>query len=138
MANQLTFLGVNTAEGMDIYQASGFIGLAPVSSDYYDLPSFVTQQQADDGVENLSPVFSIFLSDNFLYDGRIIFGDYNMAYAEDGLTDSDIAWLDLAPNNFYWTVNIGDILFDNTPDSIVSLDSQYLIFDTGTTYSQIP
>ena len=78
------------------------------------------------------------MSDNFLYEGRLIFGQYDMKYAKEGLSESEIDWFDLAPNHYYWTVNLGNIEFKNTENSTLNITSQYLILDSGMTYALIP
>ena len=110
---QTTFLSVDEATDIDKDKFSGIMGLSP-KSDVARIPAFV-EQVADlggvGGKEEISPLFSIYLSNDPSKKGRVTFGGYNVAqYGKSGSTDKDIFWADLAhQKTYFWTLNMGDI-----------------------------
>ena len=68
-------MAVNSDYSMEPYLASGFIGLAPIS-DNMNIPSLL--QQITSNNTELPKMFSLYLSNNPLYYGALIFGDYDL------------------------------------------------------------
>ena len=60
---------------MDKWKVSGFVGLAPDADDTGML-SLIKQIKENEQSE-VKPVFSFFLSDSSLYDGKLMIGGYD-------------------------------------------------------------
>ena len=70
--------------------------------------------------------------------GAIVFGedDYNLEnYAQVGLTEDDVVWIDLARNKNYWTVSMNELKLG---DDELDLEGTELIFDTGMSFGIVP
>ena len=102
------FLKVSRAAQMDNYQSSGFLGLAP-RSQIPDHKSFI--EQVDESEEGMQAVFSIYLTKEEYYYGKLVFGGFDLKYAASGLTSDDIFWADMHSNHNYWVANMGSISF---------------------------
>jgi len=50
------------------------------------------------------------LSDNFLYEGMILFGKSDAA--KYGQAGQDVVWLEQAPNSYYWTTYMTKVEFE--------------------------
>ena len=134
LSQPLTFLGVYASDNMQSYRSSGFIGLAPVADASFNLPSFISQLK-DDKSNLVPPIFSFFLSNSFLYEGKLTFGAYDLTkYGKKG---EAVFWANMGPNHNYWTVNMASARF-STNTKEITISSQYLILDTGTSYTMIP
>ena len=70
--------------------------------------------------------------------GAIVFGqdDYDLeTYAQAGLTQEDVVWIELSRNKNYWTVQMNNLYFG---DEELDLEANQLIFDTGMSFGIIP
>jgi len=80
-------------------------------------------------------IFSFFLSNNFLYEGRLTFGSWDLSkYAKEG---DAVFWANMGPNEMYWTVHLDNVRF-STDSKALEINSQYLILDTGSSYTMVP
>ena len=46
-----------------------------------------------------------------VYNGKFTFGGYDLKYAKKGKKESDIFWMPIANNIYYWTVSMGTVGF---------------------------
>jgi hypothetical protein len=85
--NGATFLAVKEATDIDKDKFSGIVGLGPMS-DIARMPAFLEQASAMGSVGNsndVSPIFSFYLSNSETKTGKLTFGGYNLAsYAKPG------------------------------------------------------
>ena len=66
------FLNVFRSTNLNTLQSSGVVGLAPISN-ITNLPSLMSQMDSA-RTDKIFPAFSIFYSDNYFYNGAILFG----------------------------------------------------------------
>ena len=112
---------------MEPYVSSGFIGLAP-KSDNTEIPSLLDQMTGNN--TKLPRLFSLYLSNNPLYHGALIFGDYDLKrYSRfDDPVDIDIDWVKVSSNGHYWN---SDIAFMQVGSNNISINSSRVVFDSG-------
>lgn len=87
------------------------------------------------------------MTNNDIYDGKFIFGGYNMSYAKKGLGAKDIFWADMHTNHYYWVLNMGTVAFKEqekegeakAPKPFkLDIASRLAALDTGMSLSMIP
>jgi len=97
---------------MDKYRTSGFIGLAPKSSNDEGLQTLPQQIEAGgDPKHKIRSLFGIYMTRNFLYSGAITFSGIDMKYAEAGKNEADIIWYPLAQDRKYWEIDAEQFVF---------------------------
>lgn len=112
------------------------------------MPSFIEQVhyygQDSTGLRYspLQAIFSFFMVNHDLYDGKFVFGGYDLKYAKEGSTDIDVFWMPMKPSFFYWTAGMSQMVnLVNTKvgkSKALKMKSAYAIFDTGMSLSFIP
>lgn len=135
-----TFLAVNQATDIEKDKFSGIIGLGP-KSDVSRLPAFIEQASGLGGVgggEEVSPLFSFYLTNTPEKSGTLTLGGYNLAkFAAPGTKDKDIFWADMAhKQTFFWTLRMGDLSFNDGKK--FNSSSRHMILDSGLSYALIP
>lgn len=83
-----------------------------------------------------------------MYDGKFIFGGYDLSYAAKDLGSGDIFWADMYPNYYYWVVSMGSVKFlpkkkknddDKEPKPFqLEIQSKFAVLDTGMSLALIP
>lgn len=74
-----------------------------------------------------------------VYYGKFTFGGYDMKYAKEGKKESDIFWIPMCCNNFYWTVHMGMVGFSSKYGvREVTMTAKMAIMDTGMSLAFIP
>ena len=72
-------------------------------------PSFIEQVHyygQDTQGKRYSPfsaIFSFYMVNSDYYDGKFVFGGYDLKYAKDGLNEFDVFWMPMRPSFYYWT-----------------------------------
>lgn len=74
-----------------------------------------------------------------IYNGKFTMGGYDLKYAKQGKRESDVFWMPLAKNYFYWTVRMGTVGFKTKLGvNKLSITADAAIMDTGMSLAFIP
>jgi len=100
----MSFLTVVKAKDVDSLKGSGLVGLSPAPANDKDInepfthgvPGFVAQlKHSKKYNDEFDKMFSIYLSNDDKYPGKITFGGYDVSkFGKKGKTEKDITWLD--------------------------------------------
>ena len=74
-----------------------------------------------------------------VYYGKFTFGGYDMKYAKAGKKESDIFWMPMCCNPFYWTVQMYKVGFTSKYGlKELTMSAKMAIMDTGMSLAFIP
>lgn len=150
----MVFLSVDQGEDLEADRFSGIVGLSPLKSGGKYLEG-VLSQIANSNV--VKPVFSMYFARKGQEGSKITFGGYNVEkYAQPGLKEQDITWIDTDPENKnYWSLPItnpsirlgqlgssGDeeaqVKAAPSANSTAQITSTNVIIDSGLSYALVP
>lgn len=150
----MNFLSVDQGTDLEADRFSGIVGLSPLKSGGKFLEGVLSQISISNAIK---PIFSIYFAKKGQPGSKITFGGYNVEkFAQQGLKEQDVAWLDTDPENKnYWSlpitnsqVQLGQLGGD--PDSrpnqsttanqslTAPIASTNMIIDSGLSYALIP
>lgn len=143
----MTFLSVDQGEDLEADRFSGIVGLSPLKSGGKGLEGVISQISNSKVIQ---PVFSMYFAKKGQPGSKITFGGYNVEnFAQKGLKESDVAWIDTDPENRnYWSlpitnnqVKLGQLGDDDgaKPSAFTTqISSTNVIIDSGLSYALIP
>lgn len=101
----MNFLSVDQGEDLEADRFSGIVGLSPLRSGGKNLEGVISQISNSKVIQ---PVFSMYFAKKGQSGSKITFGGYNVEeFAQKGLKESDVAWIDTDPENkLYWSLPI--------------------------------
>ena len=122
------------------------MGLAPTQVNPYGAPAFIEQVHyygRDERGKLIDPgweaVFSFYMLASDVYYGKFTFGGYDMKYARAGKKESDIFWMPMRCNEYYWTVHMGKVGFTSRYGlKELQMQARMAIMDTGMSLAFIP
>lgn len=141
--NGVKILEADQATGVSNDRFAGIIGLSPRSTET-NLQAFLSQVQqinAQSQHDQLSPLFSFYLSSNPSQDGMVTFGGYDVKkYGKEGAKDSDIFWGKAMPGEKFWTMRLNSIALTKgeQKSDLSQYTPKYAILDTGMSYALVP
>jgi len=103
----------------------------------------VTQINHASPSDQLSPLFSFYLSKTPSEDGYVTFGGYDIGrFAKPGSSESSVFWAEISTFEKLWTLPMNSPALETRNKSstqpLMSSKAKYAVMDTGVSYALIP